>query len=171
MVPVSRQTLYSSRLLFLAPRPALRAMPRGLPGAPPGRTEDASPPAAAAAAQRFSRGHVRAPPTGGRSAVFSTATTSNGAQASVATGSSQVPHAICAAQGVAVFVTASSLAVSSSAGNGNGASPVDRGYQLPPPEIVEIIDAPPEPLLSFSPDRTKACVSAAASSWSECRHR
>ncbi len=53
---------------------------------------------------------------------------------------------------------------------GNGASPVDRGYQLPPPEIVEIIDAPPEPLLSFSPDRTKACVNAGAPSWScSCR--
>jgi hypothetical protein len=28
------------------------------------------------------------------------------------------------------------------------------GYQLPPPEIKAIIDAPSEPLLSFSPDRT-----------------
>ncbi|KAK9816189.1 hypothetical protein WJX74_001254 [Apatococcus lobatus] len=29
------------------------------------------------------------------------------------------------------------------------------GYQLPPPEIAEIVDAPSQPSLSFSPDRTK----------------
>jgi hypothetical protein len=28
------------------------------------------------------------------------------------------------------------------------------GYRLPPKEIAEIVDAPPEPLLSFSPDRS-----------------
>ena len=111
MVPVSRHTLYSSRLLFLAPRPSLRAMPRVLPGAPPGRTEDALPPAAAAAAQRLSRGHVLAPPTGGRSAVFSTAATSNGAQASVSAGSLNTTHAHRAAQGAADLVPALSLKV------------------------------------------------------------
>ena len=168
MVPVSRHTLYSSRLLFLAPRPALRAMPRGLPGAPPGRTEDAQSPPAAAAAQRLSRGHVLAPPTGGRSAVFSTAATGNGTQASVASGNSQMSYVPRAKQGAAVFEASLSLPVLFPAGN--GASPVGRGYQLPPPEIVEIIDAPPEPLLSFSPDRTKVRVSAGASFWcSWCR--
>ena len=29
------------------------------------------------------------------------------------------------------------------------------GYQLPPPEIVEIVDQPPEPSLAFSPNRKK----------------
>lgn len=38
----------------------------------------------------------------------------------------------------------------------NGAAPVVEGYQLPPQEIVDIIDAPLQPLLSFSPDRTQA---------------
>lgn len=32
--------------------------------------------------------------------------------------------------------------------------PTAGGYQLPPPEIKAIVDAPSEPLLSFSPDRT-----------------
>ena len=86
MVPVGRHTLYSSRLLFFAPRPHLAAMPRSIPTAPPGRAEHAPPAAAAAAAQRLSRGQVLAPPTGGRSAVFSTAATSNGTQASVHAG-------------------------------------------------------------------------------------
>jgi hypothetical protein len=30
----------------------------------------------------------------------------------------------------------------------------DSGYRMPPPEIAEIVDYPPEPLLSFSPDRS-----------------
>lgn len=30
------------------------------------------------------------------------------------------------------------------------------GYRVPPAEILEIIDQPPEPSLSFSPDRKKA---------------
>jgi hypothetical protein len=34
------------------------------------------------------------------------------------------------------------------------AAPPASGYRLPPPEIAAIVDAPPEPLLSFSPDRT-----------------
>eukprot|EP01025_Chloroclados_australasicus_P046247 TRINITY_DN50_c6_g1_i5.p1 TRINITY_DN50_c6_g1~~TRINITY_DN50_c6_g1_i5.p1 ORF type:complete len:183 (-),score=6.72 TRINITY_DN50_c6_g1_i5:18-509(-) len=33
--------------------------------------------------------------------------------------------------------------------NGSG------GYKLPPKEILEIVETPPQPLLSFSPDRTK----------------
>lgn len=42
-------------------------------------------------------------------------------------------------------------------GNGNGVGPAsENGYRHPPQEIVDIVDAPPEPLLSFSPDRTKA---------------
>lgn len=32
--------------------------------------------------------------------------------------------------------------------------PLASGYRLPPKEIADIVDAPPEPLLSFSPDRT-----------------
>lgn len=43
--------------------------------------------------------------------------------------------------------------------NGNGASASKkeskRGYKLPPQEILEIVDTPPQPSLSFSPDRTK----------------
>ena len=35
----------------------------------------------------------------------------------------------------------------------DGASPPVEGYQMPPDEIVEIVDAPLQPLLSFSPDR------------------
>eukprot|EP00884_Botryococcus_braunii_P016557 jgi/Botrbrau1/3585/Bobra.0078s0037.1 len=44
-----------------------------------------------------------------------------------------------------------------SASNGNHTSedhPL-QGYRSPPPEFLEIIDFPPEPSLSFSPDRTK----------------
>ena len=33
--------------------------------------------------------------------------------------------------------------------------PPTTGYRLPPSEIVEIVDQPPEPSLSFSPDRKK----------------
>ena len=33
--------------------------------------------------------------------------------------------------------------------------PPTTGYCLPPAEIVEIVDQPPEPSLSFSPDRKK----------------
>lgn len=32
--------------------------------------------------------------------------------------------------------------------------PIASGYKMPPKEISDIVDAPPEPLLSFSPDRT-----------------
>lgn len=41
--------------------------------------------------------------------------------------------------------------------NGNGAAQEVEGYQLPPQEIVDIIDAPLQPLLSFSPDRSQVC--------------
>ena len=41
--------------------------------------------------------------------------------------------------------------------NGNGAAQAAEGYQLPPQEIVDIIDAPLQPLLSFSPDRSQVC--------------
>ena len=34
------------------------------------------------------------------------------------------------------------------------APPLASGYRMPPKEIADIVDAPPEPLLSFSPDRT-----------------
>lgn len=33
--------------------------------------------------------------------------------------------------------------------------PPTMGYCLPPDEIVEIVDQPPQPSLAFSPDRTK----------------
>jgi hypothetical protein len=39
--------------------------------------------------------------------------------------------------------------------SGNGAAQEVEGYQMPPQEIVDIIDAPLQPLLSFSPDRTQ----------------
>jgi hypothetical protein len=39
--------------------------------------------------------------------------------------------------------------------NGSGAAQEAEGYQLPPQAIVDIIDAPLQPLLSFSPDRTQ----------------
>ena len=45
--------------------------------------------------------------------------------------------------------------------NGNGAAQEVEGYQLPPQEIVDIIDAPLQPLLSFSPDRTQVCIVSA----------
>lgn len=41
----------------------------------------------------------------------------------------------------------------SASGSANGASEEVEGYQLPPAEIQEIIEAPLQPLLSFSPDR------------------
>lgn len=36
-----------------------------------------------------------------------------------------------------------------------GRTKLGPGYQMPPPEIAEIVDAPSQPSLSFSPDRTK----------------
>ena len=54
---------------------------------------------------------------------------------------------------------ASSTAAASSAGTAAPPpgppppSPLASGYRLPPKEIADIVDAPPEPLLSFSPDR------------------
>lgn len=42
--------------------------------------------------------------------------------------------------------------------------PLASGYRMPPKEIADIVDAPPEPLLSFSPDRT--LVLQARSGWS-----
>lgn len=39
------------------------------------------------------------------------------------------------------------------------------GYRLPPPEIVEIIDQPPEPSLSFSPDRKKVWRTVRQTCW------
>ncbi|KIY94927.1 hypothetical protein MNEG_13035 [Monoraphidium neglectum] len=35
----------------------------------------------------------------------------------------------------------------------NGAAAPGSGYRQPPPEILQIVDAPPQPSLSFSPDR------------------
>lgn len=45
--------------------------------------------------------------------------------------------------------------------NGSGAAQEVEGYQLPPQDIVDIIDAPLQPLLSFSPDRTQVCIVSA----------
>lgn len=44
--------------------------------------------------------------------------------------------------------------------------PLASGYRMPPKEIADIVDAPPEPLLSFSPDRkTVLQVGAAGGGW------
>jgi hypothetical protein len=54
--------------------------------------------------------------------------------------------------------------LATAAGNGKGAAaPQDAaaaaqpatGYKEPPKEILDIVDAPPQPGLTFSPDRTK----------------
>ena len=149
---ILRQSLHSSRLLTLAPRPPLRIM-RGIPSLIPARTEDAQPAAVAATTQRLSRGHVLPPPSGRRSAVFSTAATANGTQASVAAGE---PSSLAVTRAY-VCGSVSHVSRYRCFCAGNGAAPAaDRGYRLPPQEIVDIVDAPPEPLLSFSPDRTKA---------------
>ena len=39
------------------------------------------------------------------------------------------------------------------AANGARAPAAAGGYKRPPPEILQIVDAPPQPSLSFSPDR------------------
>ncbi len=39
------------------------------------------------------------------------------------------------------------------------------GYQMPPQEIVDLIDAPVQPLLSFSPDRSQVPRSPARTWW------
>ncbi len=52
------------------------------------------------------------------------------------------------------------------------APPLASGYRMPPKEIADIVDAPPEPLLSFSPDRTLVlqvgacgCLPASLPAW------
>jgi hypothetical protein len=56
-------------------------------------------------------------------------------------------HIACS---VAPAQDAAAAAAASTAAKHQELSP---GYRLPPPEIASIVDAPPEPILSFSPDR------------------
>ena len=49
-------------------------------------------------------------------------------------------------------------------GAGNGAV-ADGGYRSPPQQIIDIVDSPPEPLLSFSPDRSMVRPLPALETW------
>lgn len=55
--------------------------------------------------------------------------------------------------------TAGIATAAASSSNGNGAPPPPQqaasgGYRQPPKEILDIVDAPPQPALTFSPDRS-----------------
>jgi hypothetical protein len=59
-----------------------------------------------------------------------------------------VPSVTAANAGAPAAGRAASSTAAQSGGGGGG------GYRLPPQEILDIVDMPPQPGLSFSPDRT-----------------
>ena len=58
-----------------------------------------------------------------------------------------------ASESVGAAATAAASPAAAAVAANKTAVPPTSGYRLPPPEIAAIVDTPPEPLLSFSPDR------------------
>jgi hypothetical protein len=58
-----------------------------------------------------------------------------------------------ASESVGAAATAAGSPQAAVARANKAAAPPASGYRLPPPEIAAIVDTPPEPLLSFSPNR------------------
>lgn len=66
----------------------------------------------------------------------------------VSTHAAVTPGSQAATRSISNPSNGQSGASSKSNGSGSGS-----GYKQPPPEILQIVDAPPQPSLSFSPDR------------------
>ncbi len=64
-----------------------------------------------------------------------------------------------------VCVTPANIACAAAPAPAPGGVKSVEGYQMPPQEIVDLIDAPVQPLLSFSPDRSQVPRSPARTWW------